>query len=357
MSTVMRAERPPMPPGPIAGPSAWRGEEMARTERWIYRLSEAEVGEIDAAVARVRARGMDIAAVGRDDFPLPTLGRVLGEMRHELLHGRGFVLVRGLPVHRSSLEESATAYWGLGTYLGRARSQNAQGHLLGHVLDVGHDPDDPNVRIYQTHERQFYHTDSVDIVALLCLRKARSGGLSSIISSVTVYNEMLARRPDLVEVMFEPFPTDRRGEVPAGQRPYFMVPAFNWHAGLLSTIYVRRYIESSQRFPDAPRLTPRQREAMDVFDAILEDERLHLDMAFEPGDVQLVHNHQILHDRTRYEDWPEPERRRHLLRLWLCPPDGRPLPPAFADRYGGVTIGDRGGIVVPGTKLHVQLTP
>jgi hypothetical protein len=155
--------------------------------------------------------------------------------------------------------------------------------------------------------------------------------------------------------MFEPFPTDRRGEVPAGHRPYFSIPAFNWHAGLLSTIYVRRYIESSQRFPDAPRLTAQHREAMDVFDAILEEPDLHLFMELQPGDVQLLHNHQILHDRTAFEDWPEPDRKRHLLRLWLCPPDGRPLPECFADRYGSVAVGDRGGIVVPGARLHVSL--
>ena len=166
---------------------------------------------------------------------------------------------------------------------------------------------------------------------------------------------MRARRLDLLPVMFEPFHVDRRGEVPPGMAPWFALPIFNWYAGALTTIYVRRYIESAQRFPEVPRLTARQREALDVFDAICEDPRLHLQMAFEPGDIQLVHNHQILHDRTAFEDWPEPSRKRHLLRLWLCPPDGRPLPPAFAARYGSVTIGDRGGIVVHGTRLHAPL--
>ena len=346
---------PAMPAGPIGGPSAWRGEAMARTEEWMVRLSDEHLVEVDEAVTRVKRRGLDLPRVRREDFPLPTLGPALDEIRRELLTGRGFVLLRGLPVERHALADAAIAYWGLGTYIGNARSQNAAGHLLGHVRDVGRDADDPDARVYQTNRRQNYHTDSVDVVALLCWRRARSGGLSSIVSSVTAYNEMRARRPDLVPVMFEPFPTDRRGEVPAGRRPYFSIPAINWHAGLLSTIYVRRYIESSQRFSDAPRLTPRQREAMDVFDAILEEPALHLFMEFEPGDVQLLHNHQILHDRTAFEDWPEPDRRRHLLRLWLCPPDGRPLPECFADRYGGVTVGERGGIVVPGARLHVSL--
>jgi hypothetical protein len=303
----------------------------------------------------VHALARTLVEIRREDFPLPTLGPRLEALRHELLHGRGFVLLRGLPMERYAPEDAAAIYWGLGTWFGRARSQNARGDLLGHVRDVGADLANPNVRTYQTTKRQYYHTDSVDLVALLCVRKARSGGLSSLVSSVTAHNEMRARRPDLLETMFEPFHVDRRGEVPPGMDPWFALPIFNWHADVLTTIYVRRYIESAQRFPEVPRLTARQVEALDVFDAILEDPRVHLRMAFEPGDIQIVHNHQILHDRTEFEDWPEPSRKRHLLRLWLCPPDGRPLPPAFAARYGSVTIGDRGGIVVAHAQPRASL--
>ena len=340
-------------PGAITGASAWYGRDLARRTDWIYRLSDVERDEISTAVAR--NRGRDLVDITGDDVPLPALAPVLKQFRHELLNGRGFVLIRGLPIENRSRADAALAYWGIGTHLGRARSQNGAGHLLGHVRDVGRDPTDPNTRIYQTNRRQNYHTDSVDIVALLCLQKAREGGLSSLVSSVTVFNEFRARRPDLLPAMFEPFPTDRRGEVPAGMAPFFEIPIFTWHADRLTTMYVRRYIESSQRFSDAPRLTPAQTEGMDLIDTILEEDGIALHMDFEPGDVQLVHNHQILHDRTEFVDWPEPERRRHLLRLWLCPPDGRPLPSYFAPRYGSVTLGDRGGIVVPGAKLHAPL--
>jgi hypothetical protein len=344
-----------LPPGPITGPSAWRGEELARSEAWISALTASELSELHRALARVHARALTLPEIGRDEFPLPTLGPRLDALRQELLHGRGFVLLRGLPMERYALEDAAAIYWGIGAWFGRPRSQNAKGHLLGHVRDVGYDLNDPNVRTYQTTKRQYYHTDSVDLVALLCVRKAKSGGLSSLVSSVTAYNEMRARRPDLLPVLFEPFHVDRRGEVPPGMEPWFALPIFNWYEGALTTIYVRRYIESAQRFPDVPRLTARQLEALDIFDAILEDPCVHLQMAFEPGDIQLVHNHQILHDRTEFEDWPDPSRKRHLLRLWLCPPDGRPLPPAFAARYGSVTIGDRGGIVVHGARPHAPL--
>ncbi|WP_421995493.1 TauD/TfdA family dioxygenase [Reyranella sp.] len=338
------------------GAAAWYGPAMARRDDWLMPLDAAEIAEVDAATRALAAREADIAAITARDFPLPTLGpKLRGRVREEVLGGRGFLLLRGLPVERWSTRESATAFFGLGAHLGSARSQNGKGHVLGHVQDLGLDVHDPNVRIYQTNERQTYHTDSCDIVALLCLKTAQSGGLSALVSSTTIYNEMRRRRPDLLALLFQPLATDRRGEVPDGQKPYFEIPVFNWHQGYLTAIYQRQYIDSAQRFPDAPRLSAQQVEALDLFDSLANDPALHLFMEFKPGDVQLVHNHTLLHDRTSFVDWPEPERRRHLLRLWLAAEGARPLPPAFAQRYGTVTVGDRGGIVVRGTRKHAPL--
>jgi hypothetical protein len=212
-----------------------------------------------------------------------------------------------------------------------------------------------NTRIYQTRERQTFHTDSCDIVALHCLRPAKSGGLSSLVSSVTIFNEMRRWRPDLTKILFEPVETDRRGEMDTGQKPYFSIPVFNWHEGLLSTIYQRQYIESARRTPDVPPLTTLQIEAMDMFDALANDPALNMHMEFRPGDVQLVHNHTILHDRTAFEDWVAPERKRHLLRLWLAPANARSLPQVFAERYGRITPGERGGLTIPGMNLTAPL--
>jgi hypothetical protein len=265
-------------------------------------------------------------------------------------------MLRGLPVDDYTRAEQAIAYMGIGSYLGHSRSQNAKGHLLGHVKDLGLDVTDPRVRYYQTRRRLEYHTDSIDLVGLLCLKTARAGGESFVVSSMTLFNEILARRPDLVPALFEPFPTDRRGEVPDGMKPWFDMPMYHWHAGRLTCIYVRQYIESAQRlFPEAARLTPAQREVMDLMDELSNDPGIHLSMAFRPGDIQFLHNHQILHSRNDFENWPEPERHRHLLRLWLAPPEARPLPEIFAPRYGSIAPGDRGGIVVRGTTLKVPL--
>jgi hypothetical protein len=342
-------------PPQIQSPAAWYGPDLAARGDWIEHLSEAEVAEIDRAAGQLADAECDIPSIRKEHFPLPSLGPRLRLILDELLNGRGFVLLRRLPVEHWPLRKIATAYFGLGTHLGAARSQNAQGHVLGHVKDLGQSSADPNVRIYQTSERQGYHTDSCDVVGLLCLQPAKQGGLSSLVSSVSLYNEMRRRRPDLIPYLFEPIETDRRGEVPEGQKPYFRIPVFCWHEGLLSAVYQRKYIDSARRFVGAP-LSAQQKEALDLLDALADDPALNLSMQLKAGDIQLVHNHTLLHDRTAFEDWPEPERRRHLLRLWLAPHEARPLPAVFVERYGSITPGDRGGVVVTGTRLVAPLT-
>jgi alpha-ketoglutarate-dependent taurine dioxygenase len=337
-------------PARLGGPAAWYGPALAAQGGWIETWSAAELDALQAAarpwLARVERDANALNDLTPADFPLPALARRIADITRELLHGRGFVLLRGVPVERWGNRLSAVAFYGLGVHIGRPRTQNAQGHLLGHVRDVGLRSDDPNVRIYQTHERQTFHTDSADVVGLLCLQTAKSGGLSALVSSVTLYNELRARRPDLARRLFAPMATDRRGEVPPGGKPYFEIPVFNWHAGALSAIYQRQYIDSAQRFADAPRLAAADVEALDVLDELTNDPALHLTMALERGDMQFVHNHTLLHDRTAFEDHAEPARRRHLLRLWLAPPGARPLPQVFAQRYGTVVPGQRGGVGV-----------
>ena len=348
---------PPMPGGPIEGPDAWRADDMRGRDDWVHELSTSEIAEIEAAVEAADTGDRPVAGIGPEDFPLPDLGAALDAIREELLRGRGFVLIRGLPIERLSVRRRAIAFWGIGTRFGRAVMQNAMGHLLGHVIDLGRTNDDFRARTYQTSARQFFHADSCDIVGLMCVRKAKKGGLSAIVSSVTLYNEMLARSPELTAELFRPVHFDRRGEVPEGQPPWYEMPVFNWHEGRLSTHYVRRYIQSIRRLPEVPPLTRRQVAAFDLLDGIAEDPGVQLRMDFEPGDMQFLHNPQILHDRTAFEDVADPAGRRHLLRLWLCAPDGRPLPPAYAGRWGSAEIGNRGGMVVGGAVPHAPLEP
>jgi hypothetical protein len=351
---------PEIPSRPFCTVAAWRGEDLvAQPEKWRHCLTEAEIAEIERGIATVQCAGTALDRISPATFPLPTLASRLREiLDRQLLDGPGFWLVRGLPVGRYSIEEAAIAYLGLGSHFGSFRSQNAKGHLLGHMRDLGLDVRNANVRYYQTTRQLEYHTDSCDIVGLLCLKAAKNGGESRIVSSVTLFNEILRRHPDLLSALFQPFPTDRRGELPPGMKPWFDVPVFNWYAGCLTTIYVGQYIRSAQEnFPNAPRLTAAQREALQVLDALANEPALNLAMTMVPGDMQFLHNHQILHSRTDFEDWAEPERKRHLLRLWIAPLGARPLPPSFAPRYGSVTPGARGGIITAETRLSFMLTP
>ena len=341
-----------MPPE-IKDVSAWYGPDLAKRTDWITPLSEAEVAEVERATRDLAQSSNDLTSITRDDFPLPTLGFHLQDLLDEVLNGRGFVLIQALPVERWTRREAAIAFLGIGTHLGSLRMQNAAGHLLGHVKDLGRSSLDPNARIYQTRERQTHHTDSCDVVGLLCLRTAKSGGLSSLVSSTTIFNEMRRRRPDLLRVLLDPIETDRRGEVPEGGKPYFSIPVFNWHEGLLSAVYQRQYIESARRFPGVAPLSPVQIEALDLFDELANDPKLNLTMELQPGDIQLVHNHTILHDRTAFEDFAEPDRKRHLLRLWVAPPNARPLPEVFAERFGSVAPGGRGGITVKESRATI----
>ncbi|HEU4834016.1 MAG TPA: TauD/TfdA family dioxygenase [Pyrinomonadaceae bacterium] len=334
----------------IRDASVWYGPELARQTEWIVRLSETDIAEVQTAVHSLEQSSVDLAAISDKDVQLPTLWPRLEGMSDEVMNGRGFVLIKGLPVGRWTKREAAVAFLIIGVQLGNLRMQNAEGHLLGHVRDLGRSSDDPNTRIYQTRERQTHHTDSCDVVGLMCLQQAKSGGLSSLVSSTTIFNEMRRRRPDLLSVLLEPIETDRRGEVPEGSKPYFNIPVFNYHDGLVSAIYQRQYIESARRFPGVAPLTALQIEALDLLDELANDPKLNLMMELEPGDIQLVHNHTIFHDRTAFEDYPEPERKRHLLRLWLAPPGARHLPEVYAERFGSTTPGDRGGVVVAGAK-------
>ena len=339
-------------------PLAWYGPDLhADADKWVIQLSAAEIAEIEVAANKVAPHNRPIVEINKNNFPLPLLGPRLKKLSTQLIDGIGFALLRRIPVERYSVQQAAAMFYGIGAHLGYARMQNASGHVLGHVCDLNKHSDEPGVRIYQTHERQTFHTDSSDIVGLLCLKKAKKGGESLLVSAVTIYNEMLETRPDLVRLLFDPIATDRRGEIPQGMQPFFSIPVYSWDRDNLTVMYQRQYIDSAQRFDDAMRLTSEHIQALDMFDEFANNPDLNLSMQLEPGDMQFVYNHGLLHDRTGFEDWPELEDRRHLLRLWLSAPNDRPLPEVFKERFGSVEIGNRGGIAVRGAEPCAPLEP
>jgi len=335
-------------------PASWMGSDLAAEPgRWTRYWTDRQLVDL-LEVAR-RHLDDDLTSLDVTSDAPDLLRELASEIRADLIDGLGFTLLKGFPVGELDRRLAGVCFMVLGQVLGRPRSQNAAGHLLGHVKDVGGDLDDPGVRIYQTNERQSFHTDSTDGVGLLCLAAAVSGGRSQLASAETVYRIMAKRRPDLAPLLFEPIATDRRGEVPDGADPWFEIPVLSWFDGRLTVLYQRTYIDSASRFPDAPQLSPEQTEALDCWDSVVNEPEVHLTMDLEPGDMQFVYNHSLLHDRTAFVDHEDPAERRHLLRLWLSLPGDRRLPPIFAQRYGSVSVGDRGGIMLADTKLCVPL--
>lgn len=309
-----------IPVTPITTPDAWVGEMLQSDVSWIERLTSSDIAELRAAVVHARATGKDMKDWTRDDFPLPALSARIARWSRELDRGRGFVLVRGLPVMELGKEASAFVYWGMGLYMGRAISQNTDGDLLGHVRDTGADPKKYGVRLYKTRAEQDFHTDGADIIGLLCLRQAKSGGVSRIVSSVSLFNEMARARPDLLSTMFEAFPFDTQGQQRPGERGWFPLNICQFTDDRLRTFYIPWYIRESQQHADAPRLTAAQQDVLSFLEATANDPRFYLDMHFEPGDIQFLKNASVFHKRSEYEDFDEPDMKRHLLRLWLVDP-------------------------------------
>jgi hypothetical protein len=304
---------------PIEGPAAWRGADLAQDPCWRITLDPAQLKELEGAVRGVRERGKGLGQVHRADFPLPGLDPIIDGWRRELAEGRGFLVLRGIPVESWGDEDSALAYWGLGLHLGRPGAQNAAEELLGHVRDSGEEATNPHVRRYRTSGDIAYHCDLADVVGLLCLRTARAGGKSRIVSSVSVYNELLAQRPDLIERLYEPFLLDGRDEgggAASGPRS-IPVPPCRYANGELRTFYHSDYFRSVVRHAEVPPFTEDEQTLLDLYEEIARSPELRLDMQFEPGDIQLLSNHRVLHARTAYEDAPGETRGRHLLRLWL----------------------------------------
>lgn len=305
----------------IVAPSAWTTSDVADASQWTDHLAPADVAEIKHAVAHAVASGKTAATLNRNDFPIPTLRARIDTWATELRAGRGFVLVRGFPVAELETNEIEIAYVGLGLHLGTPVSQDAHGSLLGHVTDLGRPRTGPAVRLYTTTERQDFHTDGADVVGLLCLRRAKRGGESRIASAAAVYNEILTREPALLDVLYAPMYWDRNDEQSPGEPPYYQLPAIHDVNGTPRIFYIGWYIRDAQRHAEVPRLTEEQLAAMTLIESIANDPAFHVEMDFQPGDVQLLNNAVILHSREAYADHDEPERKRHLLRLWLSTHD------------------------------------
>ena len=340
---------------PLAGPDVWTGAEMAGSTRWIRTLGAAHLADIATALPALRDRPWD--RIGCADLPLPAWGALLADIAHELEHGCGIVKLRGFPVDSLDEDELRRLFFGLGAHLGTPLRQNRDGEMMRAIRDegaaagrrYGETTDAAGGRFLSSYARTLtngalrFHTDRADAVALLCVRQARTGGVSRLVSTPAIHNALLARRPDLLEELFGPFWRSRFGEEAATRDSVYALPIFGLEQGRFTSHFSLTFIEAAQLADGVPRLTDRQREAIDALLASAEE--LSFAMTLEPGDLQLINSHVTYHGRTAFEDDPAGGRDRLLLRLWLALPDSRPLPPDHAVLWGDVAAGrPRGGI-------------
>ncbi len=348
---------------PLVGPSAWTGAELAASGDWVRQFDAGHLAEINAALGNVRRLGL-VIGFPKEAFPLQHTAALLADVSGELENGRGAVRLRGLPVGRYDIDDLRRIFWGIGRHLGTALFQNARGEAMGEVRDetrlaekTFEETSEGSIASARARSRSTgplrWHTDRCDVIALLCVRNAMDCGISKLAAIPAIHNAILARRPDLLELLCQDYwrarPADEDGL--SGGNVYAM-PVFGFADGRITSQYSRTYVEQAQLVPGVPKLTAAQDEALDLLASVAEELCLH--SAFEDGDIQLLNNHAIYHGRTAYADDAPSGRDRLLLRLWLAAPNSRRLPDGFETLWGNTAPGTlRGGVVQPASGTRV----
>jgi Taurine catabolism dioxygenase TauD, TfdA family len=305
-----------MTPIPLEEQCEWHTDEVG--DSYIFHLTDDHVAELDAALVHAESRVDDVLEITRELFPLPTLAPELARIEDDLVNGLGMVLIRGVPVERYSKDRASAIYWGVGMHLGQPWPQNAKGHLLGDVTDQGRAVNDPTARGNELGGIPLpFHSDGSDLVGLFCLDAGAEGGDSLVANAVTIHNDLVRSDPEIASRLYEPFPYDLRGEQAPGARTWYTMPVFSRRGDRLFVRYIRPYIESSRRHPDAPRPSAEARAALDRLDAMCADPQYRVAMGMQAGDMQFVNNYHVLHGRDGYLDDREAGKIRHLKRLWL----------------------------------------
>lgn len=330
-----------------ARPASWTVDTLRNDHSWVLRLTPKESAGFDAALDAAKATRKHPLDMTSDDFPLPPASAAALKRGMAMTQSRfGFSLVKGFNVQHWSVEDARLAYWCMGLHLGVGRTQNRASDFMNDVRDAGGDYKVTNGRGYNTNKGLDFHVDSCDVVALLCLHDAMRGGTSLVTSSIAMCEEIARTRPDLLDVLRQPFFYSYQGAQDPSLPPFYKCPILDETQGYFAFRTNRKNITAAQNdFAQVPRLSEAQREALDVLNQLQVDPRLCYSMQLDQGDLQLLNNYVVVHSRTDFEDWPEPQRKRHLLRLWLTIPQSQPLPPQWAEYYGDVRAGAvRGGL-------------
>ncbi len=324
-------------------PAVWRGDELLSREDWSHTLTPEHHSEIDAALDG--ARDLSPEELAPDNFLLPGLAPKLKQVQENLETGSGACMIRGLDLARWTEEDAKIVFLGITSHIGTTISQSAAGDTVFSVRDAGFKDDDPRARGPNTSKKLSFHTDRCDVIAFLCLNQAKSGGENEVVSSAMLYNEIAYRRPDLLDVLMQPYLYKRHTVDTGNALKYCRQPIFSFCEGHFACAFLRVLIERAHADPEAQRMTAVQKEALDFLEEVAAEPGMQVRFSQEPGDLLLLNNWVTLHRRTAFEDYMEPKRRRHILRIWLSVPNNRPLDPLFKDNYGAVEAGAiRGGM-------------
>ncbi len=326
----------------IDHPAAWRASELEQRPDWQLHLDLADLQELETA--RDATRDLPREALG-ESFELPKLGSKLRSVQDSLEHGSGATIIRGFDPSAYCEEDCRRIFWGICHHIGTPISQSATGERIFSVRDEGFREDDPRARGPNTRKKLSFHTDRCDVITFLCLQPAKSGGENEVVSSMTVYNEIARRRPDLLEVLLEPYHYKRHNVDTGNALPYCQQPIFSFQDGYFASAFLRVLIERAYAMEEVPDMTPLQREALDFVESVAAETELQVRFRQEAGDILLLNNWVTYHRRTEFQDHEDPALRRHILRVWLSVPNSRPLAPWFLDNYGAIEAGAiRGGM-------------
>jgi Taurine catabolism dioxygenase TauD, TfdA family len=332
--------------GPVGGPAAWLAAELEGSTDWWHTFTDAEIVEIDRALEHARTvdPDLDLARLTADQFPLPTVAGLVDAIRTQLVDGKGLMICAGFPVEHYPLPELRAIWWGLSQHVGSPVAQSWRGDVMGDVRDIGTGIEGRAGRGYTSNAELRFHSDQADVTALFFLRRAKHGGESRWASSVAVHNEIARRRPDLLDVLYQPFTVSWQANEPAGARPWYDMPVYGRSNDDVACAYVGSNILWAEKNCGAPPLTPSQIEAVEYVSRVAAEPGFWVERALEPGSMTFVHNHTVFHMRTAFEDFEEPENKRHLLRTWLSLPNSRALPESFSAFFGDLRAGAvRGG--------------
>jgi hypothetical protein len=341
------------PPVPLEHPGAWTADALSASEEWNHVLDRKERDELSRAVTEWRSAGIVDRVAGEPfrgygsapDFPLPLLGRRLDTIRRQLEEGTGAVRVKGLPLDGLTADEARLVFWAIGVSLGTPVSQSPEGDRIFSVRDAGFPSEDPRSRGPNTTRELSFHTDRSDVVGFLCLRQAAEGGANEVASAMRVYNVIRGRRPELLDVLQEPFYYLRHTVDHGNDRPWCRQPVFSFTGGKFACCFLRVLIERAHRSGNLPPMTEAQVEALDLLESVAEKTENRLRFRQDSGDLFLINNWTVLHRRSGFVDHPDPAARRHILRIWLAMPNSRPIDRVFAENWGAVEAGAvRGGM-------------